>query len=174
MSYLIICTVALLVSGLTLFSGFGLGTLLMPAFALFFPVEVAIAATAIVHLANNLFKVGLVGRKANAGIVLRLALPAAVMAMVGALLLNYFATIEPLAHPVLYPRHLICKAIPKYISGRTSYFQVCLAFHPYPQLIRAVFNLQRFGPPRHFTVASPWPWIDHLVSGLLRTTHSPC
>jgi hypothetical protein len=31
-------TVALLTSGLTLFSGFGLGTLLMPAFALFFPV----------------------------------------------------------------------------------------------------------------------------------------
>ena len=56
MSYLIICTVALLVSALTLFSGFGLGTLLMPAFALFFPIEVAVAATAIVHLANNIFR----------------------------------------------------------------------------------------------------------------------
>lgn len=85
MSYIIICTVALLVSALTLFFGFGLGTLLMPAFALFFPLEVAIAATAIVHLANNLFKVGLVGRKANAGIVLRFALPAAITAMIGAL-----------------------------------------------------------------------------------------
>ncbi len=41
MSYLIICLSAMLVSGLTLFSGFGLGTLLMPAFALFFSVEVA-------------------------------------------------------------------------------------------------------------------------------------
>ncbi len=55
MSYIIICSVALIVSGLTLFSGFGLGTLLMPAFALFFPVEVAVAATAVVHLANNIF-----------------------------------------------------------------------------------------------------------------------
>ena len=71
---------------------------------------------------------------------------------------------------MLYPRYLICKAIPKYISGRTSYFQVCLAFHPYPQLIRAVFNLQRFGPPRDFTHASPWPWIDQPVSGMLRAT----
>ena len=62
MSYLIICTVALTVSGLTLFSGFGLGTLLMPAFAIFFPVEVAVAATAIVHLANNIFKAGLFGK----------------------------------------------------------------------------------------------------------------
>ncbi len=32
--------------------------------------------------------------------------------------------VGPLAHPVLYLRYLICKAIPKYISGRTSYFQV--------------------------------------------------
>ncbi len=55
MSYLIICGTALIVSGLTLFSGFGLGTLLMPAFALFFPVEVAVEATAVVHLANNIF-----------------------------------------------------------------------------------------------------------------------
>ena len=80
---------------------------------------------------------------------------------------------RPLAHPVLYPRHSICKAIPKYISGRTSYFQVCLAFHPYPHLIRTVFNLYRFGPPRHFTGASPWTWIDHLVSGLLNATDRP-
>ena len=56
MDYVIISIVALLVSGLTFFSGFGLGTLLMPAFALFFPIEVAVAATAIVHLANNIFK----------------------------------------------------------------------------------------------------------------------
>ncbi len=61
MEYIVICLVALLVSALTLFSGFGLGTVLMPAFALFFPVPVAIAATAVVHLANNLFKVVLVG-----------------------------------------------------------------------------------------------------------------
>lgn len=50
MSYLIICILALFVSALTLFSGFGLGTLLMPVLALFFPIEVALAATAIVHL----------------------------------------------------------------------------------------------------------------------------
>ena len=31
MSYVVICLTALVVSGLTLFSGFGLGTILMPA-----------------------------------------------------------------------------------------------------------------------------------------------
>ncbi len=46
---------------LTLFSGFGLGTLLMPVVAIFFPVEVAIGITAVVHLANNLFKLALAG-----------------------------------------------------------------------------------------------------------------
>lgn len=96
MEYFVICTVAILVSALTLFSGFGLGTLLMPAFALFFPIPVAIAATAVVHLANNLFKVALVGRKADWGVVLRFALPGAIAAVIGAALLNLFAYTPPL------------------------------------------------------------------------------
>ena len=104
MSYLIICAVAFAVSGLTLFSGFGLGTLLMPAFALFFPIEVAVAATAVVHLANNIFKVGLVGKKADWGIVFKFALPAAVTALFGALLLNYFTTVEPITQYMLAGR----------------------------------------------------------------------
>jgi uncharacterized membrane protein YfcA len=83
------------VAGLTLFSGFGLGTLLMPAFALFFPLPVAVAATAVVHLANNLFKVVLVGRKADPGIVLKFALPAALAAIGGALLLEFVSAAPP-------------------------------------------------------------------------------
>ena len=101
MVYLIICTVSLIVSALTLFSGFGLGTLLMPAFALFFPLEVAIGATAIVHLANNIFKVVLVGKRADIRVVLTFAIPASGMAIVGALLLNYFSGMQPLAEYVL-------------------------------------------------------------------------
>lgn len=95
--YVIISLVAAAVAGLTFFSGFGLGTLLMPVFAIFFPVEVAIGATASVHLANNLFKVLLVGRHANLKIVLLFAVPAAVATVPGALLLNYFAAFPPLA-----------------------------------------------------------------------------
>ncbi|MBU1405950.1 MAG: TSUP family transporter, partial [Proteobacteria bacterium] len=96
MSYLIICSVALAVSGLTLFSGFGLGTLLMPAFALFFPLEVAVGATAMVHLANNLFKAALFGKHADPGIVLKFSLPAALAAVLGALLLNRLSGMEPI------------------------------------------------------------------------------
>jgi hypothetical protein len=65
-----------------------------------------------------------------------------------------------------------CEASPKAISGRTSYLQVRLAFHRYPQLIRAFCNRRRFGPPRALTRASAWPWVDHLVSGLPHATHA--
>jgi uncharacterized protein len=96
MDYLIVSLVALLVSALTLFSGFGLGTLLMPAFAMFFPLPVAIAATAVVHLANNIFKVALVGRQADWSVVLRFAVPGALAAMLGAWMLSWFAETAPL------------------------------------------------------------------------------
>ena len=48
-----------------------------------------------------------------------------------------------------------------------------MAFHPYPQLIRRLFNADRFGPPQGVTLASPWPWVDHLVSRLLPLTRRP-
>jgi uncharacterized membrane protein YfcA len=98
MSYLFVCAVALFVSGLTFFSGFGLGTMLMPAFALFFPIPIAVAATAIVHLANNIFKLVLIGRKAIWPVVLRFATPATITAMLGAALLVIFEKLPPIAH----------------------------------------------------------------------------
>ena len=87
MDFLLIGLVALFASGLTLYSGFGLGTVLLPAFALFFPVEVAVAATGIVHLLNNLFKGGLLHRQADWRIVARFGLPAIPAAVLGAWLL---------------------------------------------------------------------------------------
>ena len=46
MIYAAVCLAALIAAALTFVSGFGLGTLLLPAFALFVPPEVAVAATA--------------------------------------------------------------------------------------------------------------------------------
>src|SRR5690606_528742 len=89
------CTVALLASALTFFSGFGLGTLLLPAFALFFPIEQAIALTAVVHFLNGLFKLALVARHTDWGIVLRFGLPAIVAAFGGAWVLVWLADIAP-------------------------------------------------------------------------------
>lgn len=89
MSYIFVSVSALLVSGLTLYSGFGLGTLLMPVFALYFPVEVAVAATAVVHGANNVFKIGMVGKNADRSLVVRFGVPAILAAFVGAVVLVY-------------------------------------------------------------------------------------
>jgi uncharacterized membrane protein YfcA len=75
MQYIIISLVAFLGSGLTFFSGFGLGTLLTPVFGLFFPLEIAIGMTAIVHLLNNLFKLVLVGKHAEKNILFRFGIP---------------------------------------------------------------------------------------------------
>jgi len=96
MSYLIIIIVALAVASLTFFSGFGLGTILMPAFALFFPVEVAVAATALVHFANNIFKLILVGKHSDWKTVWIFGLPAVAFSFLGAFLLNYLSDIEPI------------------------------------------------------------------------------
>ena len=96
MHYLIICLAAFLASGLTLFSGFGLGTLLLPVMALFFPIDLAIALTAVVHALNNFFKCWLLGRHADRGIVLKFGLPAIISSLVGARVLLYLSDLPPL------------------------------------------------------------------------------
>lgn len=91
MTYLIVCSVALLVSGLTFLSGFGLGTLLLPAFAVFFAIESAVAMTAVVHFLNGVFKLCLVWRNIDWRIVARFGLPAIAGAFGGAWLLLWLA-----------------------------------------------------------------------------------
>jgi len=104
--YLLICTVAFLASGLTFFSGFGLGTLLLPAFAVFFPAEVAVALTAVVHMLNSLFKLLLVGRRADFRVAVRFGLPAIVAAFAGARVLVWLSDLEPLVRYQLAGRAL--------------------------------------------------------------------
>lgn len=95
--YLIICAAALIASGLTLFSGFGLGTLLLPVFAIFFPVDAAVAMTAVVHLFNNIFKLTVYGKHSERVVLLRFALPAIAAAFGGAYLLTWISDFEPIA-----------------------------------------------------------------------------
>ena len=106
MDYMVVCLAALLASGLTLFSGFGLGTILTPVFSLFFPVQaaVAMAMTAVVHLANNLFRIGPVGRDAHWYTVLRFGLPAALAAIAGAGLVGLFAGMPTITVYELFDR----------------------------------------------------------------------
>jgi uncharacterized protein len=92
MVYVVVSLVALFAAFLALFSGFGLGTLLTPAFVFFFPVPVAVAATAIVHLLNNIFRAILTGKNANWSIVARFGIPAVLAAIGGASLLGWLSS----------------------------------------------------------------------------------
>lgn len=92
----ILCLAAFLTSLLTFFSGFGLGTILMPVFAVFFPVEIAIALTGVVHFLNNIFKLYLVGLIANKEVVLRFGIPAFIAAFAGAWVLLQMTDMKPL------------------------------------------------------------------------------
>lgn len=88
MELVLVATVAMAAALLTFFSGFGLGTILMPVFALFFPVEIAIALTAVVHLLNNLFKITLVWKDISYKTLLLFGIPAMAAAFAGASVLN--------------------------------------------------------------------------------------
>ena len=76
--------------------------------------------------------------------------------------------------PVALPPPSMREAIPKDVSGRTSYYPARLEFHHVPKLIRGRFNGRRCGPPQGFAPASSWSWQDRRVSGADMQTGSPC
>jgi uncharacterized membrane protein YfcA len=96
MEIFIISIVAFLAAILTFFSGFGLGTILTPVLMIFFPVEVAIVLTGVVHFFNNIFKLFLVGRHANRDVLIRFGIPAVVAAILGSWLLLNITDLQPL------------------------------------------------------------------------------
>ena len=131
MEYLVISLVSVVVAALTLFSGFGLGTLLLPAFAFFFPVEIAVAATAIVHLANNLFKLALLGKMADWKVTLKFTLPAMLTSALGALLLLRLGRVSPIAEYVFFGKAFRIEAIKLTIGlliGLFSLFELLPGF----------------------------------------------
>jgi uncharacterized membrane protein YfcA len=96
MEIVIISLAAFLIAILTFFSGFGLGTILTPVFMIFFPVDLAIALTGVVHFFNNIFKLILVGKKADKKVLLRFGIPAVIAAFAGAWLLLQITDLKPL------------------------------------------------------------------------------
>jgi uncharacterized protein len=93
---ILISAAALLSAILTFFSGFGLGTILTPVFLIFFPADLAIALTGIVHFLNNIFKLFLVGGKANKEVLIRFGIPSVLFAILGSWLLLNISEWKPL------------------------------------------------------------------------------
>ena len=96
MEIFLVSAAAFLIAILTFFSGFGLGTLLTPIFMIFFPTELAIALTGVVHFLNNIFKLALVGKNADRNVLLHFGIPAVLAAIAGAWLLLKIPDSSPL------------------------------------------------------------------------------
>ncbi len=89
--FIIIPAVALLASFLTLISGFGLGTIMLPVFAIFFDLPLAVALTAVVHLLNNVFKTGILWGNIHFKTFALFGIPGILGAYFGAKSLNYLS-----------------------------------------------------------------------------------
>jgi hypothetical protein len=69
----------------------------LPAFLLFFPIDIAVAATAVVHMLNNIFKLFLVGKYADWRIVRSFGFLSIAGALLGAFLLGELGDLGVLA-----------------------------------------------------------------------------
>jgi uncharacterized membrane protein YfcA len=74
----------------TFFTGFGLNTILVPVFMIYFDAPLAVLMAGIVHLCNNILKVALTSRSINWQLFRNFGIPALFFALLGAFLLNLF------------------------------------------------------------------------------------
>ena len=102
MEILIISLVAFFAALLTFFSGFGLGTILTPVMLIFFPPEIAISLTGIVHFSNNIFKLSIIGKSFNREVLLKFGIPAILAAFLGSYALFYISENTFFTHNLLY------------------------------------------------------------------------
>lgn len=126
---------AFAISMLTLFTGFGLGTLLLPFFVFFLPVPTAVAATAVVHVLNNLFKLSLLYREAETRVLLSFGVPAVVAAFAGALLLAALAGQDPWLRWQLGARELAVTPV-AFVMGAVILCFAVLDLSPAEQRLR--------------------------------------
>jgi uncharacterized protein len=137
MQYVLISLISFAGAGLTLFSGFGLGTMLVPVFALFFPIEVAIVLTAMVHFANNFFKLFLLGGMANKAIIVRFGIPSVIAAFIGAYVLSKISHIQPIVEYTLFTSTFYISPVKLTIAVLLSFF---VLFEVLPSLKKLEFD----------------------------------
>jgi uncharacterized membrane protein YfcA len=89
--FLIVLIVTFFTSTLTLLTGFGVGTALTPAFAFFYDTKTAVLLVSIVHLTNNLLKLGLFRTHINKEIFIKFGIVSLIGAAAGSFLQNAIA-----------------------------------------------------------------------------------
>jgi len=80
--------------------------------------------TAVVHLANNLFKFGLLWRQADYQVAIRFIIPGAIMAVIGAIALMKLGALPPLASYTINTRKFDIEAIKLVISALIFLFAI--------------------------------------------------
>lgn len=154
MEYVIIAFVALVASALTFFSGFGLGTILTPVFLFFFPVEIAIALTGVVHLLNNFFKLTLIGGHIDIPIALKFGLSGVVGAFLGANLLFLLSNTPAEIDFIFLGRHFETEIIKIVIGCLLLIFAI----------IEVLPFISEFTFPQYFTI--PGGLLSGFFGGL--------
>lgn len=139
MEIIIVIIASLLASLLTFFSGFGLGTILLPVFLLFFPVEIAIALTGVVHFFNNLFKIILLGKHVDWKIAFQFGIPSIIGASLGALLLMSLTSFAPITEYYFLGKIFVVEPLKLAIAILMIYFS----------LIEIFPTLQSFTPSKN-------------------------
>lgn len=137
MEYLIISLIVLLAALMTFFSGFGLGTIMLPVFSIFFPLPVAVGATAIVHLANNLFKITLIFKNIDYKTFFAFGIPAFICSMLGAYLLGELSGSMPIGDYYLFGKRFEITELKLIIGGLMIFFAL---FDLIPKLNKLHFN----------------------------------
>ncbi len=84
--------ITLLVSMITLLTGFGVGTVLTPTFALMYDVKTAVMLVSVIHLLNNLLKLGMFYQSICANVFWRFGLISIIGAFIGSSLQGTVAT----------------------------------------------------------------------------------
>lgn len=145
----VIMAAAFAASLLTLFSGFGLGTLLMPVVAIFFPVAVAVALTAFVHLLNSLFKLAVLWKHVNWPVTLRFGVPAMIATIPGAWLLTKLSALPEL--------------------NSYSFFGIEASITPVKVAVGLLLiffaSMEWFSPGEKFKVSVRWLPLGGILSG---------
>lgn len=95
MELIYLCITAFGASLLTFYSGFGLGTLLLPVFGLYYEMADAVVLTSFVHLFNNSYKWVLVRKSAQMDLALKFAIAAIPAAFLGSWCIGWLEITGP-------------------------------------------------------------------------------
>lgn len=93
--------VAFLISITTFFTGFGLGTVMLPLMLLSYDIVTAVLATSIIHLINNVTKIGFLYKSVDSKVLLRFGIPSILFSFIGAQIITEVADINQIAEVVI-------------------------------------------------------------------------